>query len=85
MKHQRYPEDTGLVPMYQRKVEDSGRTQSAQPEVTLRENLHTRLHYHVPKARSLAERGEEHFLGSAGENFKRSILLLVRNTSKWTQ
>lgn len=74
MEHQGHPEETGLVPMYQRKVEDSGRTQSAQPEVTLRENLHTRLHYYVPKARSLVDRGEGDFLGSAGENSKRSIL-----------
>lgn len=34
MEHQGHPEDIGLVPMCQRKVEDSGRTQPAQPDVT---------------------------------------------------
>lgn len=82
MEHQGHPEDTGLVLMCQRKVEDSGRTQSVQPDVTLRENLYTRLRYYVPKARSLAERGEGDFLGLTGENSKRSILLLVRNTKE---
>lgn len=59
MGHQGHPEDTGLVPMCQRRVEDSGRTQSAQPDVTLRENLHTRLRYYVPKARFLSREGKK--------------------------
>lgn len=78
-------EDTGLVTLCPRKAEDSGRVQPAEPDGALREEpgtLHTRLHYDVPKTRSLVER-EGDFLGSAGANSKIPILQMGRNTKNW--
>ena len=74
------------MPTCQRQAGASSRGQPAQPDAILREKpgkLHTRLHYDVLKARSLAERGEGNFLGSAGANFKRPVLQTGRSTKNW--